>query len=547
MTLDNIQAVNEETRVKPDASLSTNSIKFKQASFQQAMQRVKELKARRDSLLGVVEKEVADAVADNTSETVIIEDNKSYAKKIATLEQEIKILEGTFADLQGPLELVDKRAIRLINQMITTAKENSKGVYRDLNKNAALASETMPTESNIDVQKIVEQNSEPVAESVEAAIKEETLNEDSIKNAFDEALGMAQAVETTEPVIENVVPVVETTEPVIENVVPVVEATEPVIENVVPPVEATEPVIENVVPVVETTEPVIENVVPVVETTEPVVGEFDTDELTRIINEKLSLSNEYVPMTDEQIAESRKKLGLDEIEKQEKAAYEKYFAEKESKQPVSDEIEKPLSGEYVPMTDEEVAESRKKLGLDEIEKPLRDNPIVVEERREPVVEKSYVVTGSEKWNLREERKRQILEERRRRAELESEANSVNLDIENQRRINAQVTAEEDEARKARDRVIAEREQIERELDETLDRELASLRNGNESIVSDIQQQKHVRDGIVEDTETKRRNKEDIEKQNRSTQDEIARYKEEISTMLGGNSNPTDIYGGQYRR
>ncbi|MDX1349461.1 MAG: OmpA family protein, partial [Putridiphycobacter sp.] len=81
---------------------------------------------------------------------------------------------------------------------------------------------------------------------------------------------------TTEPVVDNTIPVVDnTSEPVVDNTKPVVDnTTEPVVDNTKPVVDNTsEPVVDNTKPVVDnTTEPVVDNTKPVVDnTTVPVV------------------------------------------------------------------------------------------------------------------------------------------------------------------------------------------------------------------------------------------------------------------------------------
>ena len=155
MVLDNVQLKTAEERIKPDESLSANSIKFKEESLARTEEKVKQL-------LKELEEKVAISVSSGETEEEIQTTYMMDAVDIASLQKDIDIKKMELYSQHGPLELVSNRAIRLIKKMGEAAKANSKGIYKELEKTTE--AEEKPIDINVET--IARENEEPLKENI---------------------------------------------------------------------------------------------------------------------------------------------------------------------------------------------------------------------------------------------------------------------------------------------------------------------------------------------------------------------------------------------
>lgn len=525
MSLDNIQAVDEIARIKPDESLSANSIKFKLSSLLTAKEKADILKKARDEAYGRAQKLVEEAVATIKDEEPGFaveamnkeEEAEKYARIVEDLEKEIKILEGAPEQAIGE----GSKAIRLMDKMYSEAKAKSNIIFDNFEVKKA----PTPVEPvNIDVEEIAKENEEPVKENIDAAIEEKSLDDTELKGLFDESL-------KSTPVVDSVV---------------------------------------------------------------------DRDEIERKINEKIAdyvateevkevedktAAEEYVPMSDSEVAESREKL---EAEK-----YEKMYAEQNAKVSTPDE--------YVPMTDDEIATAQEKIELEKYnriyadraanyqkyyeadlakalgeevkveskpEEAIRDDVIVAPEREEVkefvaednkeeevvpiVIEKTddaepVRATASEDFIKKleglsdEELDAELNSMANQKEKLEEEANSVEAAKEEGIRINSEVAAEEEEIEKKEAEIAEEEAAIEKEKEKLQEEDarekaevrrkkiakLIGIRENIDTLTSKVESDRAELADVNKNTEARREN---ISNKNRS----IETKRENISNITKGN-------------
>lgn len=494
MTLDNIQAVGEEKQIKRDERLSTNSIRFKQESLEKAKIKVAQLKAQRDAAFNAAMEAVVNQVNSGLTEEQIVENNKELVTQIAELDKDIRVLSGE----QGPIELVNSRAIRLINKMIKEAREKSNKIYFAKEEIKEVESEVVPSTEVINVQAIANENANIVSNNIENAIAQE------------------QAIVSNENVVTQ-------EQPIVSN------------ENVI---AQEQPIVSN------------ENIeMPKEEVSTEYV--FDRDELERIINEKI---NNYVRENEKvEVVNGNGFATEDEIAKErEQAVLSQYYGLNEANNIKEREVAAVNEAKefnfdnavinQIPV-EKEIVEDRQI--RDEVI-PVYERPIIKEEvinqytpvveKNEPVLEaRSVVMTSEEKVKAREVIEK-IRAARKKNEELGKEVSSVDLDIESQKEINAQTAAEENEAKKRLEKSTAEAERAEKDYVDAvnaMEEELAALNRENDTISDSIISKREELASIQDDTASKNKLIEDLDIENKKRQEEIAKYKDLMAIINDG--------------
>ncbi len=509
MALDNIEAVEEEKKVKSDERVSRNSITFRAESFANASEKAK-LIAKRNAAAELVSEAISQDVERGRTERIVKDKHFDYAAKIIALDDQIDMLEKPEGS-DGKTELVSNRAIRLISKMYKEAKEKSEAIYSE-----------------------VEQKEEPKTEvvTVPPVVETSATGEEIAVPAIE-----LPAIETpvaTVPTVE--APVVET--PVVdvekianENTVVVDQNIKEAItneKNVIADSDIKDVVNEAFASVPQVTEEVKEEPIEEVPIKTPNTSDIDVEAIQAVVNEKLDkFMKEYVPMTDEEVAASQEKLQI--------ARHNQ----------INSEIDKK---------NQEVAEVNAAKGLDDLfvndsnkEEPLRAEVVVIPERDEPEEEKieEYTVVEQRSMSMSPEEKakaHEVLEKlraaRKKKEELEKESSDIDSDIENEKAINMEVSAKEDEAKKALEESIMAANKAEQDYAEAIsamEKELEDLNSETDAISNGIKVKKEQLANLQEDTANRHREIETIDKQNQSKQEEIAKY-EELKAMLSGDTD-----------
>ena len=342
------------------------------------------------------------------------------------------------------------------------------------------------------------------------------------------------------------------------------------------------------------------------------IGSFDDKDKT--INEKLMnhaqeigavMRKKYVPMSDEQIAESQKKLAevsmSDEAKKlradeeqnnAEVAAIneKKGYTEQESEKPLRDdpipviprpEPEEGLISEKVAPTEEVIPEFRTVNNIKE-DKPVADvkeaseekvtEPILVgenenvgfkphekekeqengEEPTEPVITesnpgaKSMVVSVESKARLEEYNNRMAAEMARSR-ELKQQSSSIDQELETKRKEKGEAEAQEKAARQASEVAQADKEQAENELNDAYARNLEFMIALNAKIERDNQNKQKMSEAITSDTNSILQNIENLNKDaefNRDAAKELRSRASELEGMFA--EKPEQTSGFEYK-
>ena len=342
------------------------------------------------------------------------------------------------------------------------------------------------------------------------------------------------------------------------------------------------------------------------------IGSFDDKDKT--INEKLMnhaqeigavMRKKYVPMSDEQIAESQKKLAevsmSDEAKKlradeeqnnAEVAAIneKKGYTEQESEKPLRDdpipviprpEPEEGLISEKVAPTEEVIPEFRTVNNIKE-DKPVADvkeaseekvtEPILVgenenvgfkpyekekeqengEEPTEPVITesnpgaKSMVVSVESKARLEEYNNRMAAEMARSR-ELKQQSSSIDQELETKRKEKGEAEAQEKAARQASEVAQADKAQAEKELNDAYARALEFVIDLNAKIERDNQNKQKMSEAITSDTNSILQNIENLNKDaefNRDAAKELRSRASELEGMFA--EKPEQTSGFEYK-
>ena len=547
MSLDNIQVVNEEKRAKPNEGLITNSIKLKSESYDNVVKKIMKLRAERDAALAQLNNVVVNAVVEDKDINDMIEDRTIYgiAEKIAILEKTISIEEK----IQGPAELIGNRAIRLIDKMIKNARANSIGIYRELDKKQEVKSYEgvtlenivaqntvatepavqlevpvfdnpapiieIPTTPVVDVQKISEENQATVKESVETAIKEESLKDSDIENVVNGELGVlpVEPKETVEEVVEDSIKNEEIERVVNEKLNNFINSSEE-IEN--------EPVLQEEK----------EEYVPM------------TDEEIAISSAKIEEPKEeyeYVPMTDEEVAISRAKIEEDN--------YKNINFDKEIVNDNIPKVEEPVIIEEKEPTDvairDEVIVVPERPEIQEVKsdeyKPEEEKVTIFEkERIEP---KSVVVSSDEKEKLKEysfeELSELIAARGKEKEKLQSDFKNSEEELETIKRDYAKVVESEAAAEKKLEELKEQEEKEAAELKEMMIERVVSLQNENKDISDAIKSRQEEWDSIKEAGNKAFDHAAELKDQVSDREKQIAKYKEMKSMFSDGDQDFSD--------
>ena len=544
MAIDNIQTLNGDRSIKEVEGKSIYSINL----TQKTLDKVKRLMNEKNKLTAETRKIIQTAIDNNAPIEQVVGKSIIAAANIVSLRDEIEILTMPTKENNEATELVGTRAIKLIDKMIKEVKKKSDFIYapEEKKEEPVTVPETTPVVVEIptigeppvvDVQQIAAENKEAVSASIENAI-----SENDIKEVIGSELGVVPpaVVPTTEAIAIEPTPITEAEiSEVVNNelnVVPtVVETpTEPVVNIEEPIIEkATESVIEEapvVTPVVETvTEPVMDDV-----TRENIINE----KVNSFVNESKSIANnmenEYVPMTDEEIARAQENIELEKYN-------EIYAAEVKKSQEVAeaneakgfDMDELPLRDEIqvVPEREEEISKKIDENVQEEVEEPK----LVEENEEEP---RSVVVPEWEKEKL-ESHKEESLEElaelykaemeikkqkEREKAASEEELQGIK---ENYARLLENETAVE----KQLEELAAEEEEKKnrvKELKEKISKEYELTRNENSSLEADIKRNYEEFSSIKEDGDRRNERLEGLNKEASSKQERIAQLDEMIA-------------------
>ena len=503
MALDNIQIREEDKRVKPSESSSANSIKFKKSSLETAKRKISELEEARMAAMASLEKVVNALVDDNATIDQIKNDEivKNQAVSATLLGDKIDVLSRQDLGVQGPVELVETRPIRLINKMITAAKENSENIYSGLEKEDS----TKITPISIDVEEIAKENEEPLKDSVEEAInKNESLEEYDIKEVFDEELGL-------KPENESII--------------------------------------------------------------------FDKDEIERAVNEKIDnfYANEDYSMSDEEIEKSSEKINE---EKNSGVGFKKQFegivlpempsAIKSSDEAIRDEIVvTPERKEVEEYTFEK--EEMKPKELSPMFSERQDNNVIaVMEKKDNVEARGMEISAIDKDVYKgksiDELKELVAAMDAEKSQLQEQLNVADETVEEARRKNAEIAAEEEESEKKHTEILAEEEEAkkilaelgteadrkENEIKEMLIKRASVLDSEKKNLTTTIQSREEEIISIEKDTESRRAkisaNNSDsesrtatianISKESASIQERIDKYKE-MQKMFNDSENDSE--------
>lgn len=477
MILDNVQITTAEEKIKQNESLSANSIKYKKESLAATEAKVKEL-------IKDLEEDVAVSVSEGNDDVEIRKNYIGDAEYISRLLEEVDVLKT----MQGPVELVESRAIRLIDKMIRAAKDNSKRIYNELEIKSNDELEIVPNDDEseksdeelnpitINVQEIAKENESSANDEIEQAIneEEESLKDEDIKEVFDESLGVNDKEK-----------------------------------------EVT----------------------------------FDAEEIKRKINEALAASfekesfeeseNEYVPMTDEEIEKSREKI-------EEPKEFEIEIGENDIVidntvvTPEREEVpefttakEIVASGELKEKLKDDFKEKYKGLSYEEIKEKLsaqnnRNAELKIELSNAEKEQEEALKINSEVI---------VEEENIEKAEAETAEEEANIEKKN-----AELKAqEEQEAQKLYDLALENLIATEKENEELattiggVNEKSATVKENTEARRENITNKKR-------SMETRRENITNINRDNEQLQESIESKRREMEMMLGESSESEDDYG-----
>lgn len=245
------------------------------------------------------------------------------------------------------------------------------------------------------------------------------------------------------------------------------------------------------------------------------------------------VDQEYVPMTEEEVAKSREKIENDRYNEINfnSTSFDKTFEQEREEIVVAPDRE-------------EIDEFTMVKEPEEVEKV-----VAIEEKIEP---KSVVVSSELKEKLQnltfEELQAMLNEKSERNKELERESSSVKRNVEEEKKINAEVTEEEEntvkeeaktneeevEAEKQREELKAKEEKEAQELKELMIQNIIDMDNKNDSLTSVIENDKEELDNVTKDTETRRENISNIKmniETKRQNIDSIRKNNEEIQENI----------------
>lgn len=342
MSLDEIQAKDIEQSIKRDERQDRNSIRLKSESYNNTLEKTQSLY---NDMYNAINAMVEEGVEAGYTDSRIRTDNSKYVNKLLKLEDEITVLNGGIVTDKA----YGSRAIRLVNKMIETARDNSKGIYEELDKKEAVetpietnetiqdtVAETVPAVETpvVDVQKISEENQKEVSESVENA-----LSDNEINNIIDGSFEFTPVQVEEQPVVET---------PVVE--IPAVVTEEPKLNEIEFNDSELEKIANNTLSIVNEKANMFSR--------PAVVSDIENeDKINEIIDDFVNSSKyEYKAMSDAEVEAARKKLELDKYEKEIRKYAEDKFAEKGISRPVMQDENIREEVEIVPPREEKIEE-----------------------------------------------------------------------------------------------------------------------------------------------------------------------------------------------
>ena len=522
---DNIQAVNTEAQVKVNKERAANSIRYKPASTEITRQNYDKLMgmiAKREETIAKLKEEINQEVEKGVPQADVVENNVINAKAvdIAKLEEQINILGAVYE----PMELVDKRAIRLIDKMYKEAKAKSEGIYYSLSSNGITREgeikqqpmadmfNNMTIVSDLDVQKIADDNQEEVNNNIENAINDEkSLGEGDIKAVIDEAL-VTPEVPSTEAEEENGLDMAEIDRIVNEKLNNFINKQEtPVVEpensSEVAPVEAVIPAPVEVTPA----EPVIPAPVEVAPAEPVISAPVEVAPVEAVIPapvyEEPQYDDEYIPMTDEEIARVREKIELDKYNKL-------YAAQAKRSVEISENKEEPIRDEVI------------------VVPPREESGLTISENKGVIIASSDVKERLKNASINE-LKELLSAKDKVTEELKTLAGNADANIEEVRRIDETIAGEEADV----EMKLAERRKTkarkEQELKDMLIEQIVASDTRNNDLSNVIKSKEEEIDIINKSIGDRRKKISSMANDTDSVDREIAELDNEMQKIFGG--------------
>ncbi|MBR5370369.1 MAG: hypothetical protein IK137_03610 [Bacilli bacterium] len=522
---DNIQAVNTEAQVKVNKERAANSIRYKPASTEITRQNYDKLMgmiAKREETIAKLKEEINQEVEKGVPQADVVENNVINAKAvdIAKLEEQINILGAVYE----PMELVDKRAIRLIDKMYKEAKAKSEGIYYSLSSNGITREgeikqqpmadmfNNMTIVSDLDVQKIADDNQEEVNNNIENAINDEkSLGEGDIKAVIDEAL-VTPEVPSTEAEEENGLDMAEIDRIVNEKLNNFINKQEtPVVEpensSEVAPVEAVIPAPVEVTPA----EPVIPAPVEVAPAEPVISAPVEVAPVEAVIPapvyEEPQYDDEYIPMTDEEIARVREKIELDKYNKL-------YAAQAKRSVEISENKEEPIRDEVI------------------VVPPREESGLTISENKGVIIASSDVKERLKNASINE-LKELLSAKDKVTEELKTLAGNAGANIEEVRRIDETIAGEEADV----EMKLAERRKTkarkEQELKDMLIEQIVASDTRNNDLSNVIKSKEEEIDIINKSIGDRRKKISSMANDTDSVDREIAELDNEMQKIFGG--------------
>lgn len=466
MSLDNIRVVDEPTMARPDKSLTANSIHFKVASLLTAEEKIRVLKEAKDEALNRARELVEDAVAVAEKKPVEAMNKEAeaerYAKTVAELEKEINVLEGAPKDA----ELVDTRAIKLMDKMYTEAKSKSDILY-----GTEIVAEEKPSEE-INVEDIAKKNEEPLKDTISTSIGASNLSDGDIKDIFDEVFAAQESEDIKSDDIARI-------------------ANEKLNESETKSTESSEEFEYKAMSDQE-----------VAESQENIEKDkYDKEYAERAKNYEAQYAADIAKIDNTDPRE----LSF----REDKPIRDEVIVAPEREEPAEEKIE-----EYTSIEDK-VATVETPINVEEKVEP-RSTPITIETKGKL---ESYRACSLE------ELEKIINENGKSAEELKEKANSAEANVEESRKQNAEIAHEQEDAEKRREELAEERSKVAQELKDMMIERAVALDEEKDNLQSAIQSKEEELENINKDTASRREQITSINTDSKSLEDEIEKYRQ----------------------
>jgi len=414
MSLDEINLVEASESAKPDKRLSANSIKLREETFDKTKKKYLE------SRIADLKKELSEMEVDENNMAVSEEKALDKSAAIAKLEGVLKVLSGE----EVPTSFIANRAIKLKEEWLEHAKANTAGV----------SSEVIEEPSEVDITASGEDNPF-VAKS-------------DVQDFYDTAFATMEAPKSEE---------------VVEAPVPVSINREEIENEINKKIQELSTQVEETVP----TEVPISEVIPNYNAGSSAVSEERPGYIDEV----------YEPMTDEEIAQAREKLELEQFQR--------------------------ISTDDVVRDEVVVVPERVEEGQTEKEEEIPEFNIVsgetiTEEQEKPVEEvesKSIVMSSEEKGQLQEQLKDCSVEEL---LKVVSDRRKAHEELEEAKN---QALREKEESEKKRSEMEAAYAEREEKVKKALLEQISTIDSSNTTLGNDIESVKAETEGTKKDTES----------------------------------------------